>query len=169
MRIESKQTKSRININTVDLTGNLSGYTDFYGTLNFGYQDSTTDRSDATIRGSRADLRMAHDTVTTFISDESKYFTLKEGNFGFGTFTPAEKLDVRGNAVFSGDVTASAFKGSLVGDDSTVLIDGVDGSIQIANVDLIGETGNTPSTPGSVDSWLEVSVNGATKYIPLYS
>ena len=37
-----------------------------------------------------------------------------------------------------------------------------------ANVDLIGNVGATPSTPGTVDSWLQVKVNGATKYIPLY-
>ena len=96
LRIESKQTRSRININTVDLEGDLSSYTGFYGTLNFGYEDSTTDRSDATIRGSNADMRLAHDTVTSLISDETKYFTLKEGKFGFGTYTPEVKMDVRG-------------------------------------------------------------------------
>jgi hypothetical protein len=37
-----------------------------------------------------------------------------------------------------------------------------------ANIDVLGETGNTPADTGTVDSWLEISVNGATKYIPLY-
>lgn len=61
------------------------------------------------------------------------------------------------------------FIGSVYADDSSILINAATGSIQVANVDLIGETGNTPGTPGSVDSWLEVTVNGATKYIPLYA
>jgi hypothetical protein len=96
VRIESFQTRNRLNINTVDPTGDLSSYTGYYGTLNFGFEDATTDRADATIRGAASDMRMAHDTVTEFISDESKYFTLKEGKFGFGTYTPEVKLDVRG-------------------------------------------------------------------------
>ena len=96
LRLESYQTRNRFNINTVDKEGDLSGYTGYYGTLNFGFQDSTTDRADATIRGAASDMRLAHDTVTTFISDETKYFTLKEGDFGFGTYTPEAKLDVRG-------------------------------------------------------------------------
>ena len=61
------------------------------------------------------------------------------------------------------------FIGSVYADDSSILINAANGSIQVANVDFVGQTGNTPSTPGSVDSWLEVTVNGATKYIPLYT
>ena len=141
LRIESKQTRSRVNINTVDLTGDLSSYSGYYGSINFGYQDSTTDRSDCTIRGRSADMRMAHDTQTALISDESKYFTLKEGNFGFGTYTPAQKLDVRGNGVFTGNVTAAAFNGSVFADDSTLLVDGVNGK-------LVGDYENGTSTIG---------------------
>ena len=63
-----------------------------------------------------------------------------------------------------GDVT-----GSIFADDSTILIDATNGSISIANLNMVGETGNTPVDTGTVDSWLEVSVNGNTKYIPLYA
>ena len=62
-----------------------------------------------------------------------------------------------------GDLTGSVFS-----DSSTMLIDGTSGSLMMANVNMLGQTGNTPITPGSVDSWLEVTVNGNTKYIPLY-
>ena len=96
VRLEAFQTRNRLNINTVDKTGDLSSYTGYYGTLNFGFEDATTDRADATIRGAASDMRLAHDTVTTLIDDESKYFTLKEGKFGFGTYTPEVKMDVRG-------------------------------------------------------------------------
>jgi len=118
-RLESYQTRNRLNINTTDKTGDLSSYTGYYGTLNFGYQDSTTDRSDATIRGARADMRMAHDTVTDFISDETKYFTLKEGNFGFGTYTPAAKLDVRGEVMFGSFTTTE--RDALTPSNGTVI------------------------------------------------
>ena len=58
--------------------------------------------------------------------------------------------------------------GSLFSDASTMIFDGTDGKLMTANINLIGETGNTPVDTVSVDSWLEVTVNGATKYIPLY-
>ena len=119
LRLESYQTRNRLNINTIDKTGDLSSYTGYYGTLNFGYQDSTTDRSDATIRGARADMRMAHDTVTELISDETKYFTLKEGNFGFGTYTPAAKLDVRGEVMFGSFTTTE--RDALTPSNGTVI------------------------------------------------
>jgi len=52
-----------------------------------------------------------------------------QGNLGIKTGTPAEALDVRGNGVFSGDVTAAAFKGSLMADDSSTIIDAIEGNI----------------------------------------
>jgi len=62
-----------------------------------------------------------------------------------------------------GDITGSVFS-----DSSTMLIDGTSGSLMMANVNMVGQTGNAPMTPGTVDSWLEVTVNGNTKYVPLY-
>jgi len=44
-----------------------------------------------------------------------------------------------------------------------------DSSGNIVNLAFTGETGNTPVDTGTVDTWLEVSVNGTTKYIPLYA
>ena len=64
----------------------------------------------------------------------------------------------------TGDLTGSVFS-----DSSTKLIDGTSGSLMMANINMLGQTGNLPATPGSVDSWLEVTVNGNTKYIPLYA
>ena len=64
---------------------------------------------------------------------------------------------------FVGDIT-----GSLFFDDSTPFIDATDGSLQLGNVNIVGQTGNIPLDSGAVDSWLEVQVNGITKYIPLY-
>jgi hypothetical protein len=56
------------------------------------------------------------------------------GRFGILNDTdPAQaELDVRGNAVVSGTVTAAAFKGSVVADDSTLIIDGITGKIPYA-------------------------------------
>jgi len=74
-------------------------------------------------------------------------------------------LSLTGNATVNGSVTSS-FVGSLASDNSTMVIDN-NGSI--VNLNFTGEVGNTPGDTGTVDSWLEVTVNGATKYIPLYA
>lgn len=80
-----------------------------------------------------------------------------------GAITVTGTFNANVTGTLDGDVT-----GSIFSDASTMLIDGGTGGLMCANVDLIGNVGATPSTPGSVDSWLQVKVNGATKYIPLY-
>jgi hypothetical protein len=76
-------------------------------------------------------------------------------------------LDVNGDAIIRGGLRAD-LTGSLFSDASTMIFDGTDGKLMTANINLIGETGNTPVDAVTVDSWLEVTVNGVTKYIPLY-
>jgi len=104
---------------------------------------------------------------------ESETATMTYQGIAFGTYFPSAELDIRGNAIISGTVEADAFTGDLTGslyaDTSTVVFDGTDSRLFVENINVIGETGNTPATPGAVDSWLEISVNGATKYIPLYA
>jgi hypothetical protein len=67
---------------------------------------------------------------------------------------------------FVGDLT-----GSVVSDDSTVIIDGVNGEVvgPVRNLKLLGQTGNVPVDTGTVNEWIEITVNGNTRYIPLYA
>jgi hypothetical protein len=82
-------------------------------------------------------------------------------------------LDVNGNGLFEGEVKASTFSGSYSLNNNSVVIDGETGSLFFAEVNIIGETGNTPATGAgdlaNVDSWLQITVNGTIKFIPLYS
>lgn len=64
----------------------------------------------------------------------------------------------------TGDVTGSVFS-----DSSTMLIDGTNGSLMLINLDVVGQTGNTPVSTVSPSEWLEISVNGNSRYIPLYT
>jgi hypothetical protein len=57
-----------------------------------------------------------------------------DGKTGFGTSNPTQKLDVRGNGIFSGEVQAAAFKGSLMADDSTTLVDATNGVITAQHI-----------------------------------
>jgi hypothetical protein len=61
--------------------------------------------------------------------NNNQYLHLKDDSLCIGGLSPVEKLDVRGNGIFSGDVSAAAFKGSLMADDSTTIIDGISGNI----------------------------------------
>lgn len=95
-------------------------------------------------------------------------FVLRTNNGSTGT---VERLSIdhvgtttiTGSLNVVGDIT-----GTLISGSSSMMIDTASGSLMVANINLQGETGNTPSTPGSVDSWLELTVNGVTKYMPLY-
>ena len=76
---------------------------------------------------------------------------------------------------FTSDISINTVRADLTGsvfsDDSTLLIDGVNGELvgPVRDLSILGETGNTPANTGSVDSWLEVTINGNTRYIPLYA
>ena len=102
VRFESPENKTRMNFYAVNDTGDLSAYADYYGVVNFGKRDTNGTRVDGTIRGANSDMRLSHDTVSTLLDDETKYFTLKDGNFGFGTYTPADKVQINGNLKFVG-------------------------------------------------------------------
>lgn len=141
-----------------------------HGQIIWEYNDDSTANTDlatATLSAGKDNIRFrAYSVGVQNRTDESGSLMWKAGQLGVGTETPTSTLDVRGDAVadsFTGDL-----KGSLFIDDSTRVLDATDGSFYIANIDVIGQTGNSPADTGSVDSWLELSVNGATKYIPLY-
>ena len=99
LRVETENARSRINyyVTAPDTTTDLSTYTGNYGVVNFGYVDTPNGTGvRSTLRGSDSDFRLAHDLNEGFLSDETKYFTAKDGDFGMGTYTPQAKLDVRG-------------------------------------------------------------------------
>lgn len=72
------------------------------------------------------------------LNDASGFNAL--GNFGIktGATDPAEALDVRGNGVFSGNVNAASFKGTFVADDSTIVIDGLNGNVTASSLRVTG-------------------------------
>jgi hypothetical protein len=96
---------------------------------------------------------------------------------GIMTDDPQSTLDVNGNTIIRGEVTATSFVGDLIGsiftDGSTRILDGTSGELYSANIDVVGQTGNIPLAGAgdlpNVSEWLEISVNGNTRYIPLYT
>jgi hypothetical protein len=60
------------------------------------------------------------------------------GYFGINKFptNATEALDVDGSGLFTGSVSAAAFKGSFFADDSTLLVDGMNGTISNGTITL---------------------------------
>jgi hypothetical protein len=169
VRLSANASRSILQLFYKDTSQDLSLSNLSYGTLSFGREDSVDARPTVLMTGRVNGLFISAGDDASGIFPESNYMVLtRDGNFGIGTYAPQKPLDIRGDGIFTGDVTAAAFKGTIAADDSSIIIDGTTGGLIVANIDVIGETGNTPVDTGSVDSWLEVTVNGATKYIPLY-
>lgn len=99
------------------------------GRIYFGRNDINGDVIEAIIGGGRGGIYLVVDTGNEIFPEENVMLLAPDGNVGFGTYSPAEKLDVRGNAVISGNLQAAAFRGTVVADDSSTVIDGLTGNI----------------------------------------
>lgn len=152
-------------------TSDISGSNLRYGQIRFGRDDSSGLLSTGIISANRDFIWIGH-TTSGSITD-ADIVTISNKKFGIGTATPAATLDVQGDAVITGDITAAAFKGTFVADDSAIIIDGASGSLLTANIDVVGSVAGTPSVGAgdlpNVNEWLQVTVNGNTRYIPLYA
>lgn len=152
----------------IDLSGNTSIQ---YGNLAFARDDINGRLATSTIFG-RENALFFGNSSDGVISTEDKYFVWRDNKFGIGEANPTEVLHANGNGIVTGTLNAGAFKGTLVADDSSIIIDGTTGSLIVANIDIIGTTG-TPSVGAgdlaNVNEWLQVTVNGNTRYIPLYA
>ena len=141
-----------------------AGFNQSYGQIKFSRDDDNGKNTGVSISGGGNGFYIDPEGDGTY-PESSGFALLNNGDLGLGTYTPTAKLDVRGNAVVTGSVSSS-FIGSLASDNSTMVIDN---NGTIVNLAFTGNVAGTPSDTGTVDSWLQVTVNGATKYIPLYS
>jgi len=89
--------KSASDISSTDLT---------YGQISFQRSDTGGNATTGVIAGQNNSLAFVHATDSSFT--EAKHLILKDGDVGFGTFTPSAKIDVVGDAVISGSLTAGA-------------------------------------------------------------
>lgn len=128
-------------VTSTDLTG-LGG---FYGSISFERDDINGSLSTNTIAGAEELLFFANDSTGEY-TDTSKWIGLRNGLLGIGTIDAEEKLDVHGNCIIrgnftstnlnitesaeiTGELTVAAVKGSVVADDSTIIIDAVNNTI----------------------------------------
>jgi hypothetical protein len=99
------------------------------GLIAFDQIDDTGTTTYASMAFWHSGIYIANSSTGSYAA--TNYLGLEDGNVCIGDYSPAAgyRLDVRGNGIFSGDVSAAAFKGSLMADDSTTIIDGISGNI----------------------------------------
>lgn len=102
LSIESLDTRSILSL-TKTSESNLQGVPGHYGAIWFGRNDVNGGATTALILGQEDALLFSSASNSTFA--ESTFITIRNnGCLGVGTFTPDEKLDVRGNGKFTGFV-----------------------------------------------------------------
>lgn len=120
--------------------------------LEFQQTDDTGTSIYSTIGFWHSGIYIGHDqTAGTFTADN--YVGIRDGGLCVGGFSPTAgyKLDVKGNTLVSGEVEAAAFKGSLVLDDSTIVVDGITGDV-FANTLISGALFLSASNIDTTDS-----------------
>lgn len=99
-----------------------------YGQILFGRDDINGAANTGLILAGEDFLVIGVDPTGAFASDT--IFVFKDGKLGIGSnATPTEALTVNGNASISGTLEAGSFKGSYALDDSTTIIDGINGTV----------------------------------------
>ena len=139
---------------------NLTG-TFYSGKLWFGYEDPTGSDVTSGILGGEDALYFVANASSDFTSETSHLTWLEPGKLGIGTYTPAYELDVRGNAVVTGSVTAAAFNGSVFADDSSVMIDAIN---RVVTADSFVSTGaGTPTLESATN--LDLQAGNAVRVL----
>ena len=138
----SNDNRSLLNLKrrtTDDLTGNTDV---IYGTISFGRDDVNGVLTTGIIFGRENSIYFGVAPDGAFNAPD-KFFVWRDYKLGIGLTTPAEALDVNGNGLFTGNVSAASFTGSLNSDDSTIIIDAIDGSISAQSFVQFGSLTST--------------------------
>jgi hypothetical protein len=108
-----------------------------YGQILFGRSDVNGSVNTSRISANKDFIWIGH--RSSGLIENSDIFYIENGNFGVGTITPEKKLDINGdlivrsNGTFTGTVDAASFKGSVVADDSTTIVDAINGTISASS------------------------------------
>jgi hypothetical protein len=130
----------------------ISASQDFLGTLFFQRDDANGLATPSLIVGGNGGIYMAHNITGT--QTEPDYLSYTSDGLAIGAFAPLAKLDVRGNAIITGGLTAD-LNGSVFADDSTLLVDAVAGTLNLGTNSLadIGDVSVSSPQTGQVLKW----------------
>jgi len=118
------------------------------GRITFRKEDSTGSKTRTLMTSYESGFAIAvQDPVSDLYTGRITWFDGATGGVIIGgSGTPAAKLDVRG------DLKANAIKGTIVADDSTIIIDGLTGQVNISNSSIGAFNVSNPQT-GQVLKW----------------
>lgn len=115
-----------------------------YGVIHFERDDINGPLITAAMTGGNDGIYLVSDHDGMFT--EAGFVSLDgvTHNFGIGTLNPTEKLDVRGSGIFTDQVTASAFMGNLIAEDSSVIINASTNTVSTMTVNVSDIINLTP-------------------------
>ena len=96
------------------------------GLLAFDQVDDTGTKTYVSFAAWHSGLYIGTSSTGTYAA--SNYIGMVDGSLAVGDYVPTAKLDVRGDAIITGGLTAD-LTGSVFADDSTLLVDAVNGVI----------------------------------------
>lgn len=102
-----------LNLQYSNTAVDLSADNNDRGRIFFSRNDSNGQHIESFIAGGRNDIYFVVDDGTDTFPQANTMIWNSSGNLGLGTYTPGAKLDVVGNAIVSGNLTAGAF--TLIG------------------------------------------------------
>jgi hypothetical protein len=140
-----------------------------YGTIRFKRDDQNGLKTGVYMQGGSAGFAIYNlADGSTFDNNRRLSFTM-DGNLGIGKIGATKKLDVNGSGIFSGSLTAASMQGTFVADDSTILVDGVAGKVNIApnNIEELANVVTTTPQAGQVlkyngSEWVNGSDNAGS-------
>lgn len=97
--IHARDEQATVNLKRKSNT-DTSGQENGLGRITFSSDDLNGETTSSVISATTNFLFMANDATGAYATD--KWFSMSNGNFGFGTFSSNEKLTVAGNAVVDG-------------------------------------------------------------------
>ena len=129
-------------------TQTITDGTQALGRITFRKEDSTGSKTRTLMTSYESGFAIAvQDPVSDLYTGRITWFDGATGGVIIGgSGTPAAKLDVRG------DLKANAIKGTIVADDSTIIIDGLTGQVNISNSSIGAFNVSNPQT-GQVLKW----------------
>jgi hypothetical protein len=160
-QIEGNNNTTTLALVTNKSAGTLAG-TGYSSKLTFGFNDAGGSGTTGLILGGEEAIYMISNSDGSFAA-EANFLTYTEtGRLGIGTYTPTEKLDIRGNIKATGgyiggvqaisgagaiDVTTLHTEITTTGADAYTLANGVAGQLKIISMKVDGGDGTlTPTT-----------------------
>jgi len=126
LRILSDDNRSILKLSRQS-TGDISGIGAYYGAIYFEREDDVNNVTTSLILGGNE--RMLFSVTNDGIVVAEETFNITNTGIGWGTVNPQAGLEIVGDAIISGTIDAASFRGSLVSDDSTIMIDAINNTI----------------------------------------